>query len=96
MKSLKGNPCLIGDNTGHLKERAPGYVDDPDRGNIFKKTVTVKSVMAVVTPADYILEMLKMPEVKKQREEEEVVIANSIARAMLKWISTQGRRMSQR
>ena len=76
VNSLKGKPWVLGVDTGHIKEMAPGLFDDPHMGRNFKIKVSINSVMALVTPADYILEMLKMPDLKKQREQEEDDHAN--------------------
>ena len=77
--AVKRNVLVLGVDTGHLREVIEGTADDPKEGRTFKVKFPMNSVMAVVTPADYIMEMFNMPDLLKHREESEDVLAKSFA-----------------
>ncbi|MGI8427256.1 MAG: hypothetical protein ACR2M4_11835 [Actinomycetota bacterium] len=79
VNALKGKPMVLGVDVGHLEERVRCDAEDTENFRTLKLSMLMNSVMSVVTPADYILEMLKMPDWEKHREQEESVAAKSIA-----------------
>ena len=77
--SLKGHVMILGVDVGHLQEPVPVELDNANLGRNLKLSARINSAMAIVTPAEYIGEMLHMPDLKKQREDEEAVVAKSFA-----------------
>ena len=76
---LKGQVLVLGVDVGHLQEPVTVEADDTELGRNVKLSARINSAMAVVTPANYIGDMLHMPELKKQREKEETDFAKSVA-----------------